>query len=82
MLQNVPFWFLFNERTEELENAIKNGKYSFPEGFWKNVSESGKNFITCLLKVNPSERISAEEALHHPWIQAVNIRRNCCLYFL
>jgi len=42
------------------------------KGPWFNsdikVSENAKDFIKCLLKVNPAERPSANEALHHPWI--------------
>jgi len=64
------FGFFFNEKTDSLVETIINGRYCFPEAFWKNVSQSGKDFISQLLQVNPQDRMSAEEALNHPWIQS------------
>ena len=35
---------------------------------WANVSENAKDFIANLLRVDPSRRMTAEEALMHPWL--------------
>merc|ERR1712232_1153328 len=36
---------------------------------WKNVSEDAKNLIRMLLKMNPRDRYTAEQALNHVWIK-------------
>lgn len=41
MLLNAPFWYFFNEETESLFNQIKLGAVTFPEPFWKDISEDG-----------------------------------------
>jgi serine/threonine/tyrosine protein kinase RAD53 len=33
------------------------------------ISEAGRDFLDKLLKVNPDERLTAEQALQHPWMQ-------------
>jgi len=35
---------------------------------WSKLSDEAKNMITALLNKNPRERISAREALRHPFI--------------
>jgi len=70
MLMNAPLWIFFNEQTDELVSAIKNGDYSFPEVFWEKISPEAKDFVSVLLKVNTEERASAAEALEHPWIKS------------
>ena len=47
---------------------IKRGKFTFHSNHWKYVSKEGRDFISRLLKVNPKKRMSADEALNHPWI--------------
>jgi serine/threonine protein kinase len=68
MLLNAPFWYFFNEETESLFNQIKLGAVTFPEPFWKDISEDAKNFVLALLKVSPHERLTAEQALTHEWM--------------
>eukprot|EP01124_Arcella_intermedia_P033787 TRINITY_DN8209_c0_g1_i1.p1 TRINITY_DN8209_c0_g1~~TRINITY_DN8209_c0_g1_i1.p1 ORF type:complete len:867 (+),score=202.01 TRINITY_DN8209_c0_g1_i1:1-2601(+) len=67
-LSSSPFWTLFNEKTDELVNSITLGTYAFPPTFWDSVSENAKDFVRNLLKVSPEQRMSAEEALKHPWM--------------
>ena len=45
------------------------GQYSMNEPEWQNVSDSAKNLVSSLLTYNPERRISAIDALNHPWIQ-------------
>ena len=35
---------------------------------WDNVSDSAKDLVRRMLEYQPEKRISASEALHHPWI--------------
>nr|XP_009305164.3 serine/threonine-protein kinase H2 [Danio rerio] len=52
----------------KLFRAILKGSYSFHGEPWRSVSSLGKGFINGLLTVVPEQRMSAEEALHHPWL--------------
>jgi len=61
-----PFW---GETREELIQVIKQGNLSFTTSTWDNVSDSAKDFISKLLTVEEDKRLSADEALSHPWIQ-------------
>lgn len=44
------------------------GEFRFFSPEWDEVSTEAKDFITKLIQVNPSKRMSASEALKHPWI--------------
>ena len=59
------------ERDTDLEElqAILIADYSFePEELWYNVTDSCRDFINRCLTVDPVARITAHEALSHPWI--------------
>ena len=60
----------------EVRDRILSGKYEFePDYIWRSVSDSAKDFINGLLKLDPDERISsAEQAQQHPWILGWNER--------
>ncbi|XP_034145368.1 serine/threonine-protein kinase H1 [Esox lucius] len=51
-----------------LYRAILRGRYSFHGVPWPSVSNHAKDFIECLLVVDPSSRLTATQALHHPWV--------------
>lgn len=36
---------------------------------WNKTSSDCKNLITWMLKKNPQERPSADQAFNHPWIK-------------
>ncbi|KAF8727793.1 hypothetical protein AX14_007004 [Amanita brunnescens Koide BX004] len=58
-------------RSDDVKALIKEtteGKIDFHERYWQNVSALAKDFVRSLLKPEPTERLSAEEALKHPWI--------------
>lgn len=58
---------------EELQ-AILIADYKFePEELWYNVTDSCRDFINRCLTVNPVARITAHEALSHPWITSEGI---------
>lgn len=61
------------EQKSHQRAKILNGEYNFDDTVWNKISVQGKEFITTLLKVRPSDRISAKEALEHPWITSVEI---------
>ncbi|XP_014679293.1 PREDICTED: calcium/calmodulin-dependent protein kinase type II alpha chain-like, partial [Priapulus caudatus] len=60
-----PFW---DEDQHRLYQQIKAGAYDYPSPEWDTVTPEAKNLINSMLTVNPAKRISAIEALKHPWI--------------
>jgi len=49
--------------------AILQADYSFtPIEYWRNVSHTARDFIKQCLTVDPKQRMSAHQALQHPWI--------------
>ncbi|XP_026668249.1 calcium/calmodulin-dependent protein kinase type II delta chain isoform X15 [Ceratina calcarata] len=60
-----PFW---DEDQHKLYAQIKAGSYDYPSPEWDTVTPEAKNLINQMLTVNPSKRITASDALKHPWI--------------
>jgi calcium/calmodulin-dependent protein kinase I len=56
------------ENDVEVFASILSIRYSFPTPEWDNISEEAKHFIRSILLDNPKERLSAAQALQHPWI--------------
>jgi len=52
----------------DMEANIKAGKYMRNEERWKKISPDAANFIEALLVVDPEKRLSAVDALKHPFI--------------
>lgn len=61
----------FNDKHEnDLYNNIKHGIYLFqPTMIWEHISNEAKHLIQQLLVVDPAERLTAKEALQHPWMK-------------
>uniref|UniRef100_A0A4W3H712 calcium/calmodulin-dependent protein kinase n=1 Tax=Callorhinchus milii TaxID=7868 RepID=A0A4W3H712_CALMI len=60
-----PFW---DEDQHKLYQQIKAGAYDFPSPEWDTVTPEAKNLINQMLTINPAKRITAPEALKHPWV--------------
>jgi serine/threonine protein kinase len=56
---------------KKLFQKIKHGKYQFHPKYWDNVSAAAKDLISNLLQLDPAERLTADDALDHPWV-------SCC----
>ena len=52
-----------------LRAQILGANFVFYPELFNNVSSFAKDLITKLLKVNPVERMSADDILRHPWLQ-------------
>ena len=50
---------------------IRRGQFTLPE----NLSSRAKCLIKCLLRKDPSERITTEDVLVHPWLVGSNRER-------
>ena len=63
---NLPFK---GNNIHDLENAILLGEYNKI----RDISFEASDIIDKMLKLNPSERITIEEILRHPWLRNVNL---------
>uniref|UniRef100_A0A8D1YLE1 calcium/calmodulin-dependent protein kinase n=1 Tax=Sus scrofa TaxID=9823 RepID=A0A8D1YLE1_PIG len=69
-----PFW---DEDQHRLYQQIKAGAYDFPSPEWDTVTPEAKDLINKMLTINPSKRITAAEALKHPWISHRSTVASC-----
>lgn len=57
------------DTTMEEMQAIINADYSFePAVYWQGVSQEARDFINKLLTIEPQSRMTAQQALEHPWL--------------
>ncbi|KAJ3407474.1 hypothetical protein HDU80_008658 [Chytriomyces hyalinus] len=61
----APFW---GEDQPALFEEIVACRYAFEDEDWGQISESAKDLISKLLTVDPEKRLTAAEALKHPWL--------------
>ncbi|KAH8668868.1 calcium/calmodulin-dependent protein kinase 2 [Xylariales sp. PMI_506] len=58
---------------EEMQ-AILNADYSFqPADYWRGVSDHAKDFIRRCLTIDPTRRMTAHEALGHPFVAGFSL---------
>jgi len=62
---SLPF---FHQVLHKLYRQIVERDLSFPEDAWRNVSKGALDFILRMLQVRAADRLSAEQALAHPWL--------------
>lgn len=60
----------YDEDNSILFNAIRKGDYDFPSPYWDGVTEEAKDLVKKLLKVDPTERLTAQQTLNHPWLKS------------
>lgn len=65
LLGTLPFE---GKNQEHLFDQILEGSYRTDQAAWANLSSHATQFLKGLLQVNPDERLSAKDALQHPWI--------------
>lgn len=66
LLVGYPPFMEENQRA--LFHKVRLGEYQFFEPDWEGISEEAKELISQLLVVDPAGRLSARQALGHPWI--------------
>ncbi|CAK6954759.1 LOW QUALITY PROTEIN: serine/threonine-protein kinase 33 [Scomber scombrus] len=59
--------FMSKTKSTLLEKIMKK-ELKFTQPIWSAVSDAAKNVLTCLLKVDPAYRMSANQLLENPWI--------------
>jgi|UniRef100_A0A6U5DNC8 calcium/calmodulin-dependent protein kinase I len=53
---------------EQLLKLVQEAKYEFYENEWQGISENAKDLIRKLLVVDPTQRLTMEEVISHPWL--------------
>ena len=62
----------YGEDDDEIYNQILTTDVKFSQSEWENISNEAKDLIQKLLTKNYKNRLSAVEALQHPWIQNID----------
>eukprot|EP00941_MAST-03F_sp_MAST-3F-sp1_P003227 g3227.t1 len=52
----------------EILNKVSIGEYKMDDPVWSKISDEARSFVKGLLVFNPGERLTAKEALNHPWM--------------
>lgn len=58
----------YGENDADVLAKVRLGNFTFNASDWKNVSEDSQNLVRNLLKMNPKDRYTAEQALNHVWV--------------
>ncbi|EQC29453.1 CAMK/CDPK protein kinase [Saprolegnia diclina VS20] len=58
----------YGDSDPEIFASVRSGKYSYDTPEWAGVSKEAKDLIDHLLLLNASKRLTAEQALQHPWL--------------
>jgi calcium-dependent protein kinase len=67
MLLSSSMPFYGKDRVQVIKRIIR-GKFQFTSKRWRNISTPAKGFVERLLRVDPEERPTAEQALQYAWI--------------
>lgn len=59
----------YNENIPLLFESILKADFDFPMEDWEHISDDCMDFIDQLLVVDPSQRLTAQQALKHSWLQ-------------
>jgi len=57
---------------EKKKDKILNANFDTTAHEWEKLTPKAKDFITNLLKVNPNERLTAEDCVNHPWLSGTS----------
>ncbi|KAL1170140.1 hypothetical protein V6Z11_A05G193700 [Gossypium hirsutum] len=61
-----PFW---GETDKEIFKAVSEGNLDLKSQPWPTISEGAKDLIRKMLARDPKKRITAAQALEHPWMK-------------
>lgn len=59
-----------NRNRDIVKKQILRADYNFDADVWKDRSHEGKDLVSSLLKLDQQKRLSAEQALRHPWFSS------------
>jgi len=61
----------YGDTDTQIFESVRVGRFDFPSPEWDKISETAKEFISAMLKRDPSKRPSAAEALTQQWIKGL-----------
>ncbi|CAI5740315.1 unnamed protein product [Hyaloperonospora brassicae] len=53
----------------EIVKDIATGRYDVENKWYRSLSTTAKDFLTCLLDADPAKRLTAQQAMQHPWLR-------------
>lgn len=56
------------DNDDQIISRVKGGKYDMSLSPWDKISSEAKDLVKNLLQIDSTKRLSAEQALSHPWI--------------
>jgi len=59
----------FKGNDEQQQKCIKKAQFEKKPKYWSNISTNAQDFLTKLLVVDPNKRLTAKQALEHPWMK-------------
>ncbi|KAJ3130600.1 hypothetical protein HK100_007895 [Physocladia obscura] len=57
-----------------VDEKVLRAEFYFEEPYWLDISSEAKDFISKLLYLNPHDRMTAVEAIKHPWMSFAPIQ--------
>lgn len=67
----------FSGAEEKQVKSIQKGQYHWKPQKWGSISAHGQDFTKALLVVNPQKRLTADQALKHPFLEETNRQTAC-----
>jgi calcium-dependent protein kinase len=58
----------YGDTDNQIFDQVRTARFDFPSPDWDGISDSAKDFICSLLRRDPTKRLTAAQALLHPWI--------------
>ena len=58
----------YDDNNKKLFSLIISATYTFPDPYWTDISQAGKDLVRNLLVVDPKKRLTAAQILAHPWM--------------
>lgn len=67
LLSGIPPFY--NEHIPLLFESIMKCDFDYPAAYWDKISDDALDFIDSLLVAQPNFRLTAKDALQHPWLK-------------
>ena len=58
-----------DQNDRKLYERVIKCDYEFEDSYWESISLSAKDFISKLLVLDTTKRLTAEDGLEHPWVK-------------
>ena len=71
----LPFTTSIDQLPQDINSCEQRFKLYFPTNKWCHHTEPCKDFIKVLLDLNPVRRVTAQQALQHPWLNGGNTHK-------